>query len=183
VPGWDAQFHRAVMDAATRIVNADEEEVEEFANKDLYWDEISAYPNPTKEQLKNGTYLHQFPKETLFAAVIDIFRLRVYEEYHCRRAKIGINNPKRKSTIVDFSQFLIKAENNGLLPAWWNTEMRKECEAVATNHLYIFSDASPAQIFKQWGCPSLVALWIRLADQIYGHRSAGCLDVAITSVF
>lgn len=88
--------------------------------------------------------LHDVPERVCYTHLIDIYRLRVDEEFKFGN-KRGIYNGdlSERSTLdplPDFKRFLDKAERcPGLLPSWWSREKREECE--------IFGDKS---VWRGW---------------------------------
>jgi mitochondrial splicing suppressor protein 51 len=82
--------------------------------------------------LGNDDYLHKLPEKEAFAQLIDCFRLRVEDEYVFGCNNIGIyagEDPR-----PEFKEFLDLAESRkGILPSWWNSEKRKECERMAVD--------------------------------------------------
>ncbi|MCJ1475093.1 hypothetical protein MMC13_003753 [Lambiella insularis] len=112
-----------------------------------------------RDLIKNGTYLSQLPKATVFAIIIDAFRLRVHDEreaikrgdlafqlpvgsisIHSRDSsrdsgparRLAHQSPTVSRGLAGFKQYLHQAELRGtVLPTWWDKAARGECEALA----------------------------------------------------
>lgn len=83
-------------------------------------------------RLDNNTWLHGRPEKDVYRLLIDSYRLLVDDRYKFDGevdedslyggASSGLNGLRK---------FLIKtASRPGLLPAWWNADKQKECEAL-----------------------------------------------------
>jgi mitochondrial splicing suppressor protein 51 len=82
--------------------------------------------------LDKNDYLHSLPEKEAFAQLIDCFRMRVEDEhvYGCNNIGVYAGEDPRP----EFREFLDLAETReGILPAWWSVEKRKECEGMAVD--------------------------------------------------
>jgi hypothetical protein len=66
-----------------------------------------------------------------FEHLIDCYRMWVEDQYVFHGNIVGLYNGRHPS--YNFQEFLKKAENAGILPAWWNGEKRSQCGRVARN--------------------------------------------------
>ncbi|KAM7218632.1 putative MYND domain protein [Rhypophila decipiens] len=83
-------------------------------------------------RLNNGTYLHDRPEKDVFRLLIDVYRMRVEDEYkfagNVDEDSIYSGNEGMDGT-QGFRRFLKKVEQRkrNLLPDWWSDAKREEC--------------------------------------------------------
>lgn len=78
--------------------------------------------------------LHQLPEKEVYTHPIDAYCLRIEDEY-VFTGDVGYDSLYGGAKpIKDFRRFLNKAEKRpGLLPPWWPTPKRINCERVAVD--------------------------------------------------
>ncbi|KAI5460432.1 putative MYND domain protein [Mariannaea sp. PMI_226] len=82
--------------------------------------------------LERGNWLHGRSEKDTYRLLLDAYRLRTEDDYNLEQIvdEDGLysGNP---NSLPGFKRFLDKAEQRpDLLPAWWNAEKRRECEAM-----------------------------------------------------
>lgn len=87
-------------------------------------------PNPFTK-LHHGTYLHDRPEKDVYKLSIDSFRIRLADNLNLEgKATPNTIYKGASSSIGPFRQYLVKAATRpDLLPYWWSSEKKKECEA------------------------------------------------------
>ncbi|KAF1345752.1 hypothetical protein BDV97DRAFT_358995 [Delphinella strobiligena] len=77
-------------------------------------------------------WLRRLPKDEFYNAIIDIYRLRLDDEYRFQGKKRGLYAGGRDNKPNDdFRDFLRRADSVNLFPQWWNPEKQDLCERRA----------------------------------------------------
>lgn len=77
-------------------------------------------------------WLRKLPKDEVYNAIIDVYRLRLDDEYRFQGKKRGLYAGGRDNKpIDDFRNFLRRADSVNLFPQWWNPEKQDVCERRA----------------------------------------------------
>ena len=75
--------------------------------------------NYAMETLQALVWLHRLPQEELYGVVIDVYRLRLDDEYTYEKTKRGLYAGGRNNKpIDDFRKFLRLADSANVLPRW-----------------------------------------------------------------
>lgn len=77
-------------------------------------------------------WLRRLPKDEVYNAIIDTYRLRLDDEYRWQGKRRGLYAGGRDNKpIDDFRNFLRQADSVNLFPQWWNPERQDVCERRA----------------------------------------------------
>ena len=123
------------------------------------------------ERLATNIYLETVPtQEKAMDRLIDAYRMRVEDDcmYNGKIRGLYDGDP-----LPDFRSFLDLAERRaGVLPRWWNQDMRKICEARALDRknwsciAYAVEKSDIQEYYKD----SMMPMQLRmLAEQVYGR--------------
>ncbi|KAK9813983.1 hypothetical protein WJX73_007938 [Symbiochloris irregularis] len=81
------------------------------------------------ENLQSGTYLDALPRQEALRQLIDVHRMRVEDEYVFEGNPSGVY--VGEDPLPPFKRFLRKAEQNKVVPSWWDSKAKRECVAKA----------------------------------------------------
>ncbi|KAK9235423.1 zinc finger, MYND-type [Lipomyces kononenkoae] len=121
-------------------------------------------------QAADGKYLHGLSEDDAYSAIIDSYRLRVEDDYVYGQGVSGLYADE--DPFPDFQEYLSLAEERGVMPPWWNTEKRRECErrsngADWSNIFYAVEKSDIIDHYKD----SLMPMKLRMvAEKVYGTR-------------
>ncbi|KAI9697600.1 MAG: hypothetical protein M1836_004550 [Candelina mexicana] len=109
-----------------------------------------------------------------FCRLIDIYRLRVEENFVIAQEMIGkYGMPNERPPFLEFKRFLKKAAGKRILPYWWNEEKEKECRLLAMTRsegCWIGDSVDEDDISKKYGKVEMPR-WMRVyAIKIYGRK-------------
>ncbi|KAK4209386.1 hypothetical protein QBC37DRAFT_443385 [Rhypophila decipiens] len=129
-------------------------------------------------RLNSGTYLHDRPEKDVFRLLIDVYRMRVEDEYKFAgdvdEDSIYSGNQGMDGT-QGFRRFLKKAEHRkrNLLPDWWSDAKREECIRFGKTGGGKWSRLNRAveksDIIEHYGDTQFPAQLRMLGEAVYGN--------------
>ncbi|KAH8601931.1 hypothetical protein B0O99DRAFT_203296 [Bisporella sp. PMI_857] len=124
--------------------------------------------------------LHHRTASDVKCLLVDTFRLRVEDEMKFKGKLLGINN-NRSQCLSDFKTLLNLAESRkGLLPKWWNSSIRRDCEQFAVQEMQgqykynghpegnIYSSTTEGRIQEHYADKNMAVKLRILGQRIYG---------------
>jgi mitochondrial splicing suppressor protein 51 len=124
------------------------------------------------QQMMIEGLLHNIPSQICYEHLIDIYRLRAYEELYYSGHKRGLYN--KEEALPDFQRFLDNAEKRaGLLPPWWSKQKRKECIELANvgPWSHIKCGVQPELISKRYKNWMMPMIFQQIGEKIEGTKA------------
>lgn len=130
--------------------------------------------------IDNRTYLHDRSEKDVYRLLIDIFRMRMEDDYNLDGdAESDSVYDGSEHSLVSFRRFLDTiAKRPGLLPPWWTAEKRKACEAFGmdkSNWQNLYSTVEKSDIIEHYGDPRF-PMQLRLFGEFVVGRGPGGQD-------
>jgi len=128
-------------------------------------------------QLDEGTWLHDNPEQDVYKLLIDVYRLRMEDNYNLEgdADDDGIYGGAPDG-LQGFRRFLRLAERRrGLLPPWWSQEKAAECEALGMGDGWssLARVLQKSDVMEHYGNPSMPMQMRLLGEQVYGRGPGG----------
>ena len=127
------------------------------------------------QKLVDNTWLHNRPKEDVFKLLIDVYRLRMDDQYtfegECDRDCIygGAPNSER-----GFRRFLRRVERKQeLLPTWWSRQKADECVLVGRRSGALTSAVEKSDIEEDYDDPTMPSQLREFGGKVYGRAYGG----------
>lgn len=124
------------------------------------------------------TWLHNRPEKDVFKLLIDTYRFRMEDNYSME-GDVDEDSiyAGAASGLPGFRRFLsLATRKTGLLPPWWSSDKRKECEATGIGGQE-WSDLSCCiekhDVVEHYGNPMMPMQLRMFGEQVYGRGPGG----------
>jgi splicing suppressor protein 51 len=137
-------------------------------------------------KLHDKTWLHDRPVEDVYKLLIDVYRLRLEDDYNLegKADRGGIYGGATDGGRNGFRRFLmLVASRHGLLPTWWTPEKGDECIELGMTGGGVWSDlgkkAKKGDIISHYGDSAMPMQFRLFGEQVYGTGPGGHSGVSV----
>ncbi|OAA64851.1 Zinc finger, MYND-type [Cordyceps fumosorosea ARSEF 2679] len=136
-------------------------------------------------RLDKGTWLHDRPRQDVFALLLDAYRLRIEDMYnHEGEAEADSLYGGAPNGLVGFRRFLgrVTAARPALLPPWWDETAKKECEDLgmqAGGWHSLAAAVEKCDIVEHYGDGQFPMQLRMFAEAVYGSAPGGASGAAM----